>query len=76
MAIIRNSDYSVGYTRKLNQYEMDNTEAQRYRFNQLLRDSSQKDQYENGAKKAKWDEILTNGKPAPQNSPEMFNLKL
>ena len=76
MAIIRNSDYSVGQTRRLNQYEMDSAEAQRFRFNQILKDSAQKDPYKHGAKKANWDEVLTNGKPAPQNSPEMFNLKL
>lgn len=71
MAIIKNSDYSVGTVKKLNQYEMDNTEAQQQRLQQLFFNESNKTE----VKKRNWNKI-SNKNGAAANTPEAFNSKL
>lgn len=76
MAIIQNSDYSVGTVSRLNQYQMDTAEAQKYRYHQLLNSNGWGEPYEHGAKKIKWDDVNKKGNYIPQNTPAMFNTKI
>ena len=58
MALVKNSDYSVGYTRNLNQYELDTDEAQKYRYHQLRFSTAYKIPDNSQIEKARYQELL------------------
>lgn len=73
MATIKNSDYSVGTVRRLNQYEMDSDLAQKYRYLELKNKQSK---YEHKAKTNTLDKLPLKGKNLPKNTPLSFNEKI
>lgn len=73
MATIKNSDYSIGTIRRLNQYEMDTDLAQKYRYLQL---KNIKSDYEHKAKTLSLHNLPLNGERMPQNLPFNFNDKI
>ena len=73
MATIKNSDYSVGTVRRLNQYEMDSDLAQKYRYLELKNKQSN---YEHKAKTNTLDKLPLKGKNLPKNIPLSFNEKI
>lgn len=72
MAIIKNSDWSVGSVRQLNQYEYDTEQAGKYRFFQMLNDSSYKSKLLQHDKEL----TLSNQLYNTTNTPINFNQKL
>lgn len=73
MAIIKNSDYSIGTVKRLNQYEMDSDLAQKYRYLELKNQTSN---YEHRAKSISLRNLPREGKHIPKNLPANFNDKL
>lgn len=75
MQTIKNSDYSVGYVTRLNQYQMDMDEAQKYRYHQLTMADTYGGKYKHGAKKGNWKEVKATANDV-LNTPEIFNSKI
>ena len=73
MAVIKNSDNTIGTIRRLNQYEMDSDLAQKYRFLELKNQSSN---YEHKAKSISLNRLPRQGKHLPKNLPSNFNDKI